>query len=602
MGRIVVLDAVTAGRIAAGEVVERPASVAKELVENALDAKATRIEVDLEDGGRLLLRVSDNGEGLSPEDVSLAFERHATSKLARAEDLETVASYGFRGEALPSIGAVARVRLLTCPKGATEGREVIFEGGRLVSASPGAAREGTIVWVRDLFFNTPARREAMRSAAAETARVSEVVGTLALAAPGVAMSLTSGGQLLWSTPGTGCLREALAGVQGATFAREMTPVDWRGPINVSGLAGLPSVARRDGKRQYLFCNGRPINPRILHDATDGAYKTLLATGQTPAFVLALFLPPATVDVNVNPAKTYVRFRNHGEVHRAVLAALRTALERADLFAGRLEGHLAPAGRAETTAVGDTLPIEWRDIFSSGGWAGRRPESWEYAGEERASFPAGSGPDLPPRGGFPALLPLGQVGGVFIIAAAPDGIYILDQHAAHERVVYEGLIGQAAGTRLTGEAQVLAVPVSLELGPGEEEVLERSLLFLRQAGFDIEPFGPRAAIIRAVPAVLAGVSPVDLISDFLDRLAVAERPSGLAGEGDKPEIGFDREVAARTLAACRAAVKQGERLSLAEMDALLKNLAGAAEPRTCPHGRPTLLRIGLEDLRRGFERA
>lgn len=604
MGRIAVLDEVTAGRIAAGEVVERPASVAKELVENALDAGATRIEVGLEDGGRSLIRVADDGEGMDSEDAVLAFERHATSKLARSEDLESIRSYGFRGEALPSIGAVARVRLLTCRKGLAEGAEIVYEGGRLVASGPGQAREGTVVWVRDLFFNTPARREAMRSASAEAARVSEVVGTLALAAPAVAVSLTSGGQLLWSTPGNGRIEDAVAGLCGAVFAREMVPVAWAGTVAIDGLAGLPGAARRDGKRQYLFCNGRPINPRILRGAVEEAYKTLLGAGRTPVFVLNLSLPPVAVDVNIHPAKTYVRFRNHGEVHRVVLTALRAALGRAELFAGRLGGRLAaagmvPAGSDGTGSLGAevTVPIDWRDILGTAGrGSGGRP-SWGRVGEEKEGLPTALTP--PGSVGLPALLPLGQIGGVFVVAAGPDGLYVVDQHAAHERVVYERLLGEAAGPKLAGDAQVLAVPVTLELGPGEEDVFTRSLDFLGQVGFELEPFGPRAALIRAVPAALAGVSPAGLISDFLDRLAAEEGGGGSSGSGTASR--FDRVVAARTMAACRAALKGGEKLSLEEMRALLLELAATSEPRTCPHGRPTVLRIGLDELRRGFGR-
>ena len=604
MGRIAVLDEVTAGRIAAGEVVERPASVAKELVENALDAGATRIEVGLEDGGRSLIRVADDGEGMDSEDAVLAFERHATSKLARSEDLESIRSYGFRGEALPSIGAVARVRLLTCRKGLAEGAEIVYEGGRLVASGPGQAREGTVVWVRDLFFNTPARREAMRSASAEAARVSEVVGTLALAAPAVAVSLTSGGQLLWSTPGNGRIEDAVAGLCGAVFAREMVPVAWAGTVAIDGLAGLPGAARRDGKRQYLFCNGRPINPRILRGAVEEAYKTLLEAGRTPVFVLNLSLPPVAVDVNIHPAKTYVRFRTHGEVHRVVLTALRAALGRAELFAGRLGGRLAaagmvPAGSDGTGSLGAevTVPIDWRDILGTAGrGSGGRP-SWGRVGEEKECLPTALTP--PGSVGLPALLPLGQIGGVFVVAAGPDGLYVVDQHAAHERVVYERLLGEAAGPKLAGDAQVLAVPVTLELGPGEEDVFTRSLDFLGQVGFELEPFGPRAALIRAVPAALAGVSPAGLISDFLDRLAAEEGGGGNSGSGTASR--FDRVVAARTMAACRAALKGGEKLSLEEMRALLLELAATSEPRTCPHGRPTVLRIGLDELQRGFGR-
>lgn len=556
--------------------------MAKELVENALDAGARRIEVELEDGGRALVKVADDGEGMVPEDARLAFERHATSKLASPDDLETIRSFGFRGEALPSIAAVARVRLVTCRPGATEGFEVVVEGGRPVKVGPGPARPGTVVWVRDLFFNTPARREAMRSAPAEAARVADVVATLALAAPDVAVSLASDGRLLWTTPGSGNLVDAVATLLGASAAREMAPVGegWTGrsgaaevvtdAVRVTGLAGLPGAARRDGKKQYLFCNGRPISPGLAGRAVEEAYEGLLERGRTPVFVLNLALAPESVDVNIHPAKTQVRFRDYGEVHRAVVSALRRALAGRELFAGRLAGG------------GESLVAAARD-------------GWDTVGEQLVygvTAPGLSGGSAAPLG---SLEPLGQVGGVYLAARGPDGLYLIDQHAAHERIVYERLLA-ATGRADLPAAQPLAIPETLDLGPGEEEVLERSLDFLRAVGFEIEPFGGRTVVIRAVPAVLAGVPPARLVSDFLDR-AGEERASGRGGL-----LKFDRLVAARTMAACKAALKAGESICPAEMRALLADLAATAEPRTCPHGRPTVIRVGLADLERWFGRA
>ncbi len=588
MGRIVVLDEVTAGRIAAGEVVERPASVVKELVENAFDAQATRVEVELVDGGRALVKVADNGEGMDAADAVLAFERHATSKLAQPGDLEAIGTYGFRGEALPSIGAVSRVRLVTCRAGLPEGAEVSVEGGRLTGEGPGPAREGTVVWVRDLFFNTPARREALRSARAETARISETLGTLALARPDVAVRLADDGEVLWSTPGSGRLEDAVAGLLGPAFVRETVPVAGQtGNAAVTGLAGLPTVARRDGKRQYLFCNRRPINPRILRSAVDEAYRGLLESGRTPLFILNLELPAREVDVNIHPSKTYVRFRDHGLVHRAVLAALRAAFSPADLFAGRLGGRFVAAGQSGESAVaeaarpGMAVPADWRGLF--GADRGKTPD------------PGGPAPVAPaPRVSLEALEPVAQVGRLFIAATGPDGLYLVDQHAADERVTYESLLGTLAGPPAV---QPLAVPETVELAPGEEAVLEDCLGFLREAGFEVEPFGPRAIAVRAMPAALVGVPLRALLSDFLDRYATGGHPQAAAGVGS-----FDRTRAARIMAACKSALKAGQALSLPEMRALLMALAACAEPRTCPHGRPTVLRLGLEELRRAFSRS
>jgi len=570
-----------AGRIAAGEVVERPASVVKELVENSLDAGASRIEVELVDGGRSLVKVSDDGEGMDAEDARLAFERHATSKLSRPEDLDRITSYGFRGEALPSIAAVSRVKLVTCPAGAAEGTEVLCEGGEVSAVRPGPARPGTVVWVRDLFFNTPARREAMGSAAAETARAAEVLAALALAAPGVAVSLRSEGNLLWSTPGTGNLLDAVAALFGAAFARGMVPVEsLKGPVRVRGLAGLPAVSRRDGRRQHLVVNGRPVTPRLIRTAVERAYRGLLEAGRTPAFVMALEVPPDRVDVNVHPAKTFVRFRDRREVEGAVYHSLRDALERRDLFAGRL----APAAREPGGQEGD--------IRGGGVEARETGPLWglPVPGEVPVGPEASSRPDAVD---FGALEPLGQVGGLFIAARGPDGLYLVDQHAAHERVLYERLL--AAGQRGERAAQVLVAPETLDLGPGEEEALSSSLEVLRETGFDIAPFGGRTVMVRAVPAALAGMSGARLVADFLDRFGREKAPPGKPPESDRMQ-------AARILASCRAAVKGGEALTLEAMGALLRDLAGCAEPRTCPHGRPTVLKLGLDEIRRRFGRS
>jgi len=557
VGRVVVLDEATATRIAAGEVVEGPASVAKELVENALDAGAHRVEVDLEEGGRRLVKVADDGVGMDREDARLAFERHATSKLQRPEDLEAIRTYGFRGEALPSIASVARVRLITGQPGAEEGTEVTAEGGRVSFWGPGPARPGTVVWVRDLFFNTPARRESLRSPGAEAARVSETVASLALAAPEVAFTLRNDGEVLWTTPGSGLVEDAAASLFGAGFVRETIPLALdAGPVRVGGLAGLPSVARRDGRRQYLAVNRRPVSPRLLRVPVEEAYRSLLEAGRTPVFILHLEMPVGAVDVNVHPSKTFVRFRDHGQVHRTVLAAFKTALA-GDLFPGRLARMGASRG-AGLPGRTDT----------------RRPQACPGAG----LFPDARGPWL-------ALEPLGQVGGTFVVARGPDGLYVIDQHAAHERVCYERLLDSAVETN----SQTLAVPVTVDCAPGDEELFGRALGLLRQFGFEVEPFGGRTLVIRAVPAAVSGTPAQHLVADLMDTV----RQTG-SGEVELTQ-------AARRLAACHASVRAGQALSEAEMQRLLGELADAREPRTCPHGRPTVLRLSLEDLRRAFAR-
>jgi DNA mismatch repair protein MutL len=618
-------------------VVERPASVVKELVENALDAGARRIDVEIEDGGLSLVKVADDGEGMDAADARLAFERHATSKLVHPDDLAGVTTFGFRGEALPSIGSVSRVRLLTGREDSGEGTEVTWEGGRLVGVRPGPARTGTVVWVRDLFFNTPARRRAMRSPSAEAARVSEVLASAALAAPGVAVSLTSDGRFAWATPGTGRVEDAAAGVFGGGFVRDMVTVDrTTGEVRVRGLVGLPRVSRRDGRRQYLSCNGRPIAPQLLRRAVEGAYTGLLESGRTPVFVLDVRLAAGEVDVNLHPAKTFIRFRDHGSVHRAVAAAVSQALAGADLMASGLASAARRDGRRGSHGFAGTRPDFRPDLWGpaddalwAAGTTGGRPPGGvgegstpfhpqETTGGAVTPEAASTGRRLtrdPGETVLPVLEPLGQVAETFIVARGPDGLYVVDQHAAHERIIYERLLSRLTGGReeiaagrdgedgpvASPSSQILTVPVTLDLAPGEAEAVSRSLGFLRAVGFDLESFGGRTVVIRAVPAPLTGVSPARLVTDFLDRLDEEERscPGPSARRG--LEVGFDEARALRAMAACRAALKAGEPLAPETMLALLQDLAATTEPRTCPHGRPTVLRIGLEDLRREFSR-
>jgi len=602
--------------------------VIKELTENALDAGAARVQVEIADGGRLLIKVADDGEGMDPDDARTAFARHATSKLSRAEELEAVGTYGFRGEALPSIGAVGRVRLVTCLRGAAEGAEVVYEGGRLVSAGPGPARAGTVVWVRDLFFNTPARRRAMRSAPAETARVSETLATLALACPDVSVSLSADGRRLWSTPGDGDLVGAVTALFGASFARRSVAVDRAdGPpddaVRVRGLIGLPDISRKDGRRQYLSVRGRPVLARLMRKAVEQAYGGLLQSGRTPVFVLDIELKADAVDVNIHPAKTFVRFRDYGRVHRAVFHALTEALDGADLFGGRLaaaardgtsvrdpaarDSGRGPATHGATRPNGETL---WSPRPVPQGSAGQAA-LWR---EQPAAAPA----EGPAAADLAELEPLGQLAGLFIAARGRDGLYVIDQHAAHERILYERLLGvRRSGTETPG-SQVLAVPETIDLAPGEEGLLEECLEPLGEMGFDIEPFGGRTVVVRAVPAVVAGAAPGRLVADLLERYrdetsrrgvstdaGDPDRTGGTGGAGVRgeagPPSGIDRVRVARAVAACRAAVKAGELLSIEEMRALLTDLAACEQPRTCPHGRPTVLRMSFEELRAEFGR-
>lgn len=596
--RVRLLDEVTINQIAAGEVVERPASVVKELVENALDAGARRIQVELRGGGLDGIEVVDDGCGMSPDDLRLAVERHATSKIASAADLEAVTSLGFRGEALPSIAAVSRLEIVTREPEALAGARLAVRGGREESFEEAGCPPGTRVAVTGLFHNTPARRKYLKGPAVELDRALRAVTALALARPGVAFRVRHNGREVLATPGTGRLDDAVAAAYGRDLAASLIPVEGEeGGMRLHGYVAAPVAARASRAHQHFFVNGRAASGYPLPQALEDAFSGLVMTHRHPVCFLHLELDPRRVDVNVHPAKLRVRFQDEGAVARLLRRAVGEALARADLAphvgAGDA-GRLPAAGPAAEPLVLDGWEPEWR--LAEVGAAYAVPPAATGADGVREAAAAAVLP-LPepvpePAGAgrrWPALRLIGRVADTYILAEGEDGLYIIDQHAAHERLNFEAFRHRrAAGA---GAGQPLAAPLPVAVGPGGVAVWEAHRERVEALGFLAEPFGGDTLLLREVPALLAGDGCGRAFRDLLDRLA----------EGPGSEWRPEEELAWLASRSCKASVRARDPLSVPEMEALLAALRGAENPFTCPHGRPTVLRFGHRDLERLFRR-
>ncbi len=596
-------------RIAAGEVVERPASAVKELVENALDAGATRIEVDYAEGGKTLIRVTDDGCGMSPDDLPLALSRHATSKIDGG-DLLNITSFGFRGEALPSLAAVGRLTLTSRAVGA-EGACLSVSGGHAEPVKPAAIRRGTVVELRDLFYATPARLKFLRSDRAEAQAIGDVVKRLAMAEPLVGFCLrdVSGGgagrELFRAEAGQGELFDALharlAKVLGADFAENALAVDAaREEVALTGYAALPTYSRGAATHQYLFVNGRPVRDKLLVGALRGAYQDFLSRDRHPAAALFVEVDPTRVDQNVHPAKTEVRFREPGVVRGLIVSALKHALAEA--------GHRASSTVADATLGAFRPEPAGPRIYQMDRPAARpsRPAPEPGFAETSAVFarvdePAPAPPHDAPEerraahgeGGAPHH-PLGaargQVHENYIIAQTETGLVIVDQHAAHERLVYEKMKRQLAETGVA--AQALLIPEIVEMSASDAARLLEIAGDLSQAGLTVEPFGGGAVAVRETPAILGEVDARALLRDILDEL---------------DDLGEALSVRARVEAvlsrmACHGSVRAGRRMRAEEMNALLREMEATPHSGQCNHGRPTYVELKLSDIERLFGRA
>jgi DNA mismatch repair protein MutL len=633
--RIQQLSPALVNRIAAGEVIERPAAVVKELVENALDAGARQIIVEAEDGGRALIRVTDDGAGIPPDDLALAFASHATSKLTCDDDLFRIGTMGFRGEALASIGAVSHARILTRTGSSDTAYEIINRGGAIADVQAAAGNVGTTVEVRNLFFNTPARRKFIKGTATEFGHIGETLLRLALPHPRVAFKLLHNGRTTLDLPATGSLEERLLAAWPKEFHEQRLRLDVHdAELRLHGLVGLPELARPTARYQFLYLNGRSIRDRFIQHAVREAYRGLTEPGRHPAAVLLVEMPPGDVDVNVHPTKTEVRFRDSGRVHGLVLSSVREKLLGSDLTPSAIplsaDGEANDAARQDLrqklaaffrqipgSAVAPTPPS--LPIRGSNGSEGPR---WELGREstqgyfERAplpptfstepvrgtSAPAADAPRAEPAtqrdaGGTPAAQGAPQharngaiqLHNSYLVAESDDGLVIIDQHALHERIMYEELLARVSRGPL--ESQRLLIPMTVSVSSVQVALLDHVQPLLQRLGVEVTPFGPGSVAVHSFPTFLEKLDPAEFVRELLER-----------GEQELLDL-HEEELLHEILdmMSCKAAVKAGDPLSPAEIEALLARRELVERSSNCPHGRPTTLRLTLRDLEKQFKR-
>lgn len=597
--RIRILPEDLANRIAAGEVIERPASAVKELTENALDADAQTITVTAHGAGRRLIRVSDDGHGMSQDDALLAFERHATSKIRTVEDLGCITTLGFRGEALPSIASVSRLTLTTCAQHGEIGTWLELDGGVIRQVREWAGPVGTSIEVRQLFFNTPARLKFLKSRNTELGHMVNVVSQLALAHPGVRFRFMHEQQVLLDLPPAITTLDRLAAIWGAEIGRQLIPIEEReGSLLLSGFVSPPTWSRASRDAQYLFVNGRVVRDRILLHALSEAYRHILPERRHPMVFVFLALPPQDVDVNVHPHKTEVRFAQPDLVHALVREAVQRGLSRTTssvpsepmaegLVTSALLTSPAPVTERAWPApnmamMGGILPSPL-DAPPRAPTGLTIPQTTPASPERSPLVPSPLVPTL-------QLRPLGQIHHSFIVADGPDGLYLFDQHALQERILYEGL---KSGFHAEAVArQHLLFPATIELTPAAMLWFEEFRGLLERIGFEAEPFGGTTVVLRTVPAVLAEYPFLDIYRDTLAALAATGRASP-----------YDEVVEAMLASvACHDAIKINRPLDLSEMRRLLDDFATVGAPATCPHGRPLALTIPVAELRRRFHRS
>jgi DNA mismatch repair protein MutL len=582
---IAILDDATIGKISAGEVIERPASVVKELVENALDAHARFITIDIAAGGKELIRVRDDGDGIAPGDLLAAVERHTTSKLRSFEDLKKLTSFGFRGEALASVAAVADLRILTRTREERAGWELRSEFGRRANPTQTAAAQGTTITARDLFANVPARRKFLRQDGTEAGYIQRVINAYALAFPEIRFELNIDGKATLVTDGSGNLASAAVGVFGAEIAAQMVPLDppefaddqEETGLAVSGLIGLPTVTRGNRQQLILLVNRRWIENRSLAFALEQSYHTLIMVGRYPIAIINIGVPPDRVDVNVHPTKREVRFSDE----RLVFSTLQRAAR------GTLMQH-TPAQSIpmmiESPLSADT--VQRRMALANPERLRAAPSLFPRTPEEPVPDDGAVRAPVPGEPDIPLLRVLGQVSNTYIIAEGPDGMYLVDQHAAHERILLERVLKSYA--RGTTEAQQLLEPIVIDLTPEQLSTVEAAREELAQLGFALELFGQGSVALRSIPAIMARKDPVKTVMAILDEI----------GRGGR---GTSRFEAVAMTTACHSAIRAGQTLSLAEMRELINQLEVCTAPRACAHGRPTILHLSQDELERQFSR-
>ncbi|MGX9719782.1 DNA mismatch repair endonuclease MutL [Stenotrophomonas acidaminiphila] len=615
MSTIRPLPEILINQIAAGEVVERPASVVKELVENALDAGATRVDIELEEGGVRLIRIRDNGGGIAAEQLPLAVSRHATSKIASLDDLESVATLGFRGEALPSIASVSRFTLASRQPQDEHGAALQIEGGRIGEVMPRAHAPGTTVEVRELFYNVPARRKFLRAERTELGHIEEWLRSLALARPDVELRVSHNGKPSRRyRPGDLYSDARLGETLGEDFARQSLRVDHSAAgLRLHGWIAQPQYSRASADQQYLYVNGRSVRDRSVAHAVKMAYGDVLFHGRQPAYVLFLELDPARVDVNVHPAKHEVRFRDARLIHDFVYRTLKDALAETRAGMEPNAGMPAPAVAAMPPPLpgggqgGGYLPSR-PSGGTGGGWPPRQsplglqvaeaPSAYAalYAAPADAGMSAShadSGTGLPPTAADSGVPPLGyaiaQLHGIYILAENAEGLIVVDMHAAHERIGYERLKTAHDGIGL--HAQPLLVPITLAVGERDADTAEREAATLAELGFEVTRSGPGSLHVRSIPALLASAEPEGLLRDVL---------TDLREHGQSRRVASARDELLSTMA-CHGAVRANRRLTIPEMNALLRDMEATERSGQCNHGRPTWARFSLAEIDRWFLR-
>lgn len=532
-------------KIAAGEVVERPSSVVKELVENSLDAGASQINVETRGGGTTLIRVTDNGSGIPASDVELAFHRHSTSKVNCVADLGSISTLGFRGEALPSIATVADVEILTKADHDIYATYLYLKNGSVAKREKRSRPRGTTVVVHNLFCNFPARLKFLKSATTENGHIANIVSQYALAFPEVRFNLVLDGRLSLHTPGNGNLRDVVAQVYGLETARQMVEIDKAEQVPaVTGLVSPASLARSNRDYLSFFVNRRWVRSSLLARAAEDAYQGRLMNGRHPIVILNIFLPPQQLDVNVHPRKTEVKFRDSQSVYMAVQRSIEKVLA------------ATPPPKINTRSPAVTPPSLWT------------AQSIQVTS-------------------LPILRVIGQLASSYIMAEGPEGLYLIDQHAAHERILFEGILAQRSQQKV--ETQGLLEPITVELSPEQEEAFEAKGELLTKFGFSLEPFGLRTYRLTAVPAITKRADLVETVRGLLDSLNADDEPSR-------------REERLAQSLACHSSIKAGQSLTAEEMKELIRQLEETAQPKTCPHGRPTMVHLSSRQLEREFGRA
>ena len=595
--KITVLPDDVANHIAAGEVIERPASVVKELTENAIDAGATQIDIDIGLGGKAYIRVKDNGHGMSRENARLAFERHATSKITCTDDIAKIATLGFRGEALPSIASVSKLKLLTQPPDETIGTRIEIHGGEMVTHAESGASPGTFIEVSDLFYKTPARLKFLKSPATELSYINNIITDLALANPQIGFSVSHNGKNQLHLPATGALLQRIAGLFGRELGRELVELRTSAAIlELRGFIGLPSCHRANRNAQKMFVNTRPVKDKTMSHAIQHAYDTLLPKGRHPVAFVFLALPVDLVDVNVHPTKAEIRFINAQAVHDAVVKGMRSTLSQS-LHVSAIPPYAAPKSATPSDPEREFEAPDEMDVpFSRAPSAPNHLTDLPFTSApprfkpETANAPDNglTRPIQAETAVFSRMTPLGQFHDTYILAQDGEQLFIIDQHAAHERVFYEKFKAQFQANAL--DVQPLLFPVSLELSPREQAILRDHVDELRRYGLELEPFGGATWLLKSVPALLAKTDFHKLLRDLFDQL----------GETNTATVAqrFDDVL---KLMACHGAIRAHHRLQDAQILALLHQLDALELPYTCPHGRPTVIAITLQDLEKRFGR-